>query len=275
MTTPEDLPGTTPASSDLVVREQYGAVARLIINRASKANALSIEVLESLDAHIDAVGSDATTRAVVVTGAGDRAFSAGADISQLVGLTSARARALMRRGQDVFDRLEALPVPVIAAIGGIALGGGLELAMACDIRFAATGARLGQPEILLANLPGWGGTQRLPRLVGIGRALELILFGDTIDAAEGWRIGLVNRVVEADDLHASTLAYATALAERAPAAVAGAKLAVHTGLNSGIPAGLVTEADCVARCCTTDEQRAAVRAFLEKKTRARETSIRG
>jgi enoyl-CoA hydratase len=171
----------------------------------------------------------------------------------------------MLHGQAVFDRLERLPIVVIAAINGYALGGGLELAMAADLRLASPSARLGQPEITLANLPGWGGTQRLPRLVGRGLATELILTGDLIDAERAQAIGLVNHVV-ASPVEAA-IELAMRIATHSPVAVRGAKKAIAVGLRDGMAAGLETEADAVAECCTTDEQRAAVRAFLDRRTR--------
>jgi enoyl-CoA hydratase len=258
------------AETDDVVRyDRHGPVAVVTINRPGKANALNRAVLDRLDELVDATRGDDEVRAVVVTGAGEKAFSAGADISELAGLSTAAARAFMRRGQDVFDRLEALPVPVIAAIRGVAFGGGLELAMACDIRIAAADATLGQPEITLANLPGWGGTQRLPRLVGTGRALELIFSGHRIDAAEGWRIGLINRVVPAADVVSAAVDLASELAGHSRHALAGAKTAVHCGLDAGTARGLAAEADAVAFCCGTEEQAAAVSAFLNKRGRGK------
>jgi enoyl-CoA hydratase len=256
-----------PRTDEVVQCDRRGPVALFTIDRPGKANALNRAVLDRLDELIDAIRDDDAVHAVVVTGAGERAFSAGADIGELAGLSIASARSFMRRGQDVFGRLEALPVPVIAAIRGVALGGGLELAMACDIRIAASGAILGQPEITLANLPGWGGTQRLPRLVGTGRALELIFSGQRIDAAEGWRIGLVNRVVPPLDVVSTAVDIANKLAGSSRHALAGAKFAVHAGLAAGMASGLATEADAAAFCCGTKEQAAAVDAFWAKRGR--------
>jgi enoyl-CoA hydratase len=262
------------ATDDVVRYDRHGPVALLTIDRPGKANALNRAVLERLDDLVDAIQGDDAVHAVVVTGAGEKAFSAGADIGELAGLSIAAARAFMRRGQDVFGQLESLPVPVIAAIRGVALGGGLELAMACDIRVAASDSMLGQPEITLANLPGWGGTQRLPRLVGAGRALELIFSGHRIDAADGWRIGLVNRVLPPPDVVTAALDIANRLAGFSRHALAGAKAAVHAGFVAGTASGLVTEADAAAFCCGTEEQAAAVGAFLAKhgRTRASESA---
>lgn len=247
-----------------LLRQCAGAVLIATLNRPAKRNALNHQLIGALDdlaASVEkASGPDQPIRAVVITGAGEHAFSAGADVTDLAGLDASAARAQMRRGQEVFGRIERLPVPVIAAINGVALGGGLELAMAADLRIVSPGARLGQPEITLENVPGWGGTQRLPRLIGRGRALELILTGDLIGAERARDIGLVNGV-EVDPL-AAAVAVAERFAARSPVALAGVKRAVHTGLEAGIAAGLLAEADAVADCCQTDAQHAAVEKFL-------------
>ena len=256
-------------ATEVLLVERHGAVLLATINRPAKGNALNRAVVAALAQLADDVARDhATTqpdrpRALVLTGAGHRAFSAGADITELDGIGGAGARAQMRHGQAVFDRLEALPIPVIAAIDGVAFGGGLELAMAADIRLASPGSWLGQPEITLGNLPGWGGTQRLPRLVGRGLATEMILLGDPVDAARAASIGLVNQVV--DEPVAAALALAARLAERSPTAVRGVKEAIHAGLSGGMEAGLLVEANAVAACCETAEQRDAVQAFLHRR----------
>lgn len=250
----------------VLLLERRGAVLIATLNRPAKSNALDhqlVAALGELAASLEAPPvSGQPVRALVITGAGDRAFSAGADVADLVDLTADEARAQMLRGQDVFGRIERLPIPVLAAINGVALGGGLELAMAADLRVAAPTARLGQPEITLANVPGWGGTQRLPRIVGRGRALELILTGDLIDAGRAYDIGLVNRL--APDCLATTMKLAEQLAEHSSVAVAGAKRAVHAGLQDGMAAGLIVEADAVAECCRTEAQHRAVNAFLHR-----------
>lgn len=250
-----------------MLRERRGAVLIATLNRPAKSNALDRQLIAALDELVTSLEAPPAAgqppRALVITGAGDRAFSAGADVADLVDLTADRARDQMRRGQDVFGRLELLPIPVIAAINGVALGGGLELAMAADLRIAAPTARLGQPEIRLENVPGWGGTQRLPRLVGRGRALELILTGDMIDAARAYDIGLINRV--APDCLTAAVQLAEQLTERSPVAVAGAKRAVHAGLRDGMAAGLIVEADAVAECCRTEAQHRAVTEFVNRR----------
>lgn len=256
------------AGDGVLLRERRGPVLLATLNRPRKGNALNqalITALDDLAAAWDGGGPFDGCRALVLTGAGGRAFSAGADVIELDGIGGPAAAAQMRRGQQVFDRIEALPVVVIAAIGGFALGGGLELAMAADIRIAAPYARLGQPEITLANLPGWGGTQRLPRLIGRGRATELILTGDHVDARRAHDLGLVDHV--ADDPLRAALALATRIAGNSPTAVAGAKRAIRTGLAEGIARGLEVEAEAVAACCRTPEQHDAVQAFLHHRTR--------
>ena len=253
--------------ADVLLRERRGSVMIATLNRPRKGNSLShclIDALDQLAADVERGASDTDgLRALVMTGAGEKAFSAGADVRDLDGIDLTSAREQMRRGQRVFDRIGHLPVVVIAAINGYAVGGGLELAMAADIRVAGRTARFGQPEITLANLPGWGGTQRLPRLIGVGRATELILTGDLIGVERAYECGLVNQV--ADDPLTAAVGLAERIAAHSPTAVSGAKRAIHAGLDGGLRAGLVVEADAVATCCETREQRAAVRAFLERK----------
>lgn len=255
------------AEEPVLLVARRGAVVVATLNRPAKGNALNTALIEALDelaTQIEKTWPDADgPRALVVTGAGGKAFSAGADVTELDGIDGPTARAQMRRGQLVFDRLARLPVVVIAAVNGFALGGGLELAMAADVRIAAAGAKFGQPEITLGNLPGWGGTQRLPRLIGQGRAVELILTGELVTAQRGYELGLVNEI--ADDVLAAATDLAGRVAARNPTAVRGAKNAIQCGLDEGVAAGLLVEADEVARCCETPEQRAAVQAFLHRK----------
>ena len=254
--------------SDVLDVTDDGKVITASLNRRAKGNSLNQPLIDALDSLCDEVEQMHTAgdvRSVVVTGTGDRAFCAGADVNELNQITPDSARAQMRRGQQVFDRLERLPVVVIAALNGFALGGGLELAMATDIRVAGPSARLGQPEINLGNVPGWGGTQRLPRLVGRGRATEMILTGELIDAQRAFEIGLVNAVV--DDPLAWAHDLAGRIAERNPVAVEGAKRSIRSGLERGIEQGLLVEADAVGDCCATDYQREAVRAFLNRKSK--------
>lgn len=265
--TDKTMTDKTASDEPVLLREQHGAVLVATLNRPRKGNAIDNELMAALgdlaaELHRSA-GEPGAARAVVLTGSGTRAFSAGADISNLVGLTKRKATDQMRTGQLVFDLFEDAPQVVIAAINGVALGGGLELAMACDIRIASASARLGQPEITLGNLPGWGGTQRLPRLIGEGRALELILTGDPVDADEAYRLGLVNRV--ADDPLAAAIEMAEQIVSRSAFAVDRAKQAVYTGVREGITRGLEIEAALVGECATSPEQRAAVQAFFDRK----------
>jgi enoyl-CoA hydratase len=248
----------------VLAAERHEATLLITLDRPQRLNALDRQLLAALDEQCEAIAADPDVRAVVVTGAGDRAFCAGADVNELDGLTPGDAFALMRYGQGVFDRLAALPLPVLAAVNGVALGGGCELALACDIRFAASSARFGQPEITLANVPGWGGTQRLPRLIGAGRAAEMILSGELVDATTAQAWGLANRVIADDQLLEETLTFAGQLTARSRTALAGAKRAMAFGLAHGMTAGLVVEADAVAECCATEEQHAAAQAFLNR-----------
>lgn len=249
----------------LLRRDDTGAVALLTVNRPEVLNALSRDLLFALDRECELLAVDRRIRTVVVTGAGDRAFCAGADINELEGISGAQAFEFMRFGQRVFDRLASLPQPVIAAVNGVALGGGCELALACDVRLVARTAKLGQPEITLANVPGWGGTQRLPRVVGPGRAYEMILSGRAIDAETALAWGLANRVVDSGQLLDDAVAFAQTLASRSPTALAGAKRAIAFGMEHGHAAGLLAEAEAVARCCTTVEQNTAVASFIARK----------
>jgi enoyl-CoA hydratase/carnithine racemase len=254
-------------SSPVLLVERTGSVVVATLNRPDKGNALNTAMVEALGSLVEELESsfpkDDAARALVLTGAGEKSFSAGADVRDLDGIDSATAQRQMRRGQAAFGALEALPIAVIAAVNGFALGGGLELAMAADIRIASPTAKLGQPEINLGNIPGWGGTQRLPRLIGVARATELILTGELISAQDALEIGLVNRV--SDDPLKATMDFADRIAQRNPVAVRTAKQAIRVGLEAGPAAGLVIEAEGVAACCATPAQRAAVRAFLDRK----------
>lgn len=256
----------------LVLQERLGDTLMLTLNRPGKANALSTELIDELGQVVEALAAACTSpdgpRAVVLTGAGQRAFSAGADIANLVGLDAARAEAQMLRGQRIFDALSALPVPIIAAMRGVALGGGLELAMACDMRIAAPDARFGQPEITLGNIPGWGGTQRLPRLVGRAVATEMILTGEPIDADRALQVGLINQI--APDPLAAARELAAAVTRHSRPAVAAAKQVIAAGLRDGMAAGLAAEAAAVGQMCETDEQHRAVAEFLAHKQAQRQ-----
>lgn len=240
-------------------------VAVVTINRPRVLNALNGQTLDELRRVMLDLKQDGGVRAIVVTGAGDRSFVAGADINELAKHTPTSGREHALAGQHVFELIEHLGKPVVAAINGFALGGGCELAMACTLRIAADSARLGQPEIALGIMPGYGGTQRLPRLVGKGNALELLLIGASIDAAEALRIGLVNRVVPAADLMATALAVAGDLAARAPIALRYIMDAVHHGLDMPAADGARYEAALFGLVVSTDDMREGTTAFLEKR----------
>jgi enoyl-CoA hydratase len=248
--------------------ERDGAVAVVTITRPKVLNALNMATLAELDQVVEELAADAAIRAVVLTGAGDKSFVAGADINELAVQTPVQGQAHAAAGQRVFDRIETLGKPVVAAINGFALGGGCELAMACTLRIAADTARLGQPEINLGLLPGYGGSQRLPRLVGRGLALELLLTGDMISAQRAFEIGLVNRVVPAADLMAEARKVAAALAGKAPIAVRYILEAVQHGAEMPLADAQHLEATLFGLVASTDDMREGTRAFLEKRPAA-------
>ena len=252
-----------PFENLLVDRD--GPVALVTINRPRVLNALNSQTLDELRRAVLDLKQDDDVRAIVVTGAGEKAFVAGADINELAGLSPAAGREHALAGQHVFDLIENLGKPVIAAINGFALGGGCELAMACTLRLAADTAKLGQPEINLGLIPGYAGTQRLARLVGTGRALEIILTGTPISAAEGERIGLVNRVVPAADLLTEARKLAAQLAAQAPIAVRYIIAAINKGVEMGFAESSVFEATLFGLVASTADMREGTRAFLEKR----------
>ena len=245
--------------------EQDGAVATITINRPKVLNALNTQTLDEMRRAILAIRADASVRVVVITGSGEKSFIAGADINELSVQTPTGGRDHAMRGQHVLDLIENLGKPVIAAINGFALGGGCELAMACTMRIAADTARLGQPEINLGIIPGYAGTQRLARLIGKGRALELLLTGDHVLAPEAHRLGLVNRVVPAAELMAEVKKFAAALATKAPIAARYIIDAVNKGLEMPLAEAQVFEATLFGLVSTTDDMREGTKAFLEKR----------
>jgi enoyl-CoA hydratase len=245
--------------------EHGGAFARVVINRPAVLNALSTQTLGELEAALTALGRDDSVRVVVITGAGEKAFVAGADINELATQTPTSGRDHALRGQRVFDLIEHLGKPTIAAINGFALGGGCELAMACTLRVAADTARLGQPEINLGLIPGYGGTQRLARLVGAGPALEMLLTGQQVSAAEAHRLGLVNRVVPASALREEVDTLARTIAGKPPVAVRYIIEAVNKGLQMSMAEGLSFEATLFGLVSSTEDMREGTRAFLEKR----------
>jgi enoyl-CoA hydratase len=252
------------AESPVIVARD-GAVATITINRPAVRNALNDATLGAIDAAVALLDADPEVRVILLTGAGDKAFIAGADINELSRATAVTGRALALRGQAVFERIAAASKPVIAVINGFCLGGGCELALACTFRFAADTAEIGQPEINLGIIPGYGGSQRLPRLIGRDRALDLILTGRRVPAAEALAIGLVTRVHPAATLHAEALAYARELAAKAPIAVRLALDAVRAGLEQPLAEALAHEAALFGLVSATDDMREGTRAFLEKR----------
>lgn len=248
-----------------LIYEKEDRIGFVTINRPEKLNALSNELIEELALLLDEVENDDELRVLVVTGAGEKAFVAGADIQELVDRDAVLGRKVSRTRQTVFGRLENLPVPVIAAVNGYALGGGLELALACSIRIGSDKAQFGAPEVKLGIIPGDGGTQRLPRLVGLGRAMEMILTGDFIDAQEAYRIGLVNKVVPQDELMEHAVALAKKIASRPPLAVRYAKEAVNRSQEGNTASGFALESYLHALSCTTEDKKEGVQAFLDKR----------
>jgi enoyl-CoA hydratase len=246
--------------------EREDQIGIILFNRPQVLNALGEDTMKELDAAIHELAADPEVGAIILTGAGQKAFVAGADIGEFNSLASAReATEYALRGQAVLERIECLPKPVIAAINGFALGGGCELAMACDVRLAADSARLGQPEINLGIIPGYGGTQRLARLVGRGQAKLLCMTGDMIDATEALRIGLVDRVVPAADVLDEAKALAHKLAGKAPVALALIKEAINRGLEGPLASGLAHEAAQFGLVFDTEDRVEGVSAFLEKR----------
>ena len=245
--------------------EKNGAVAVLTINRPKALNALNSDTLSELSTVLDELGRDSSVKAVILTGSGEKAFVAGADISQMKDLNALEGRLFAQLGQATFRKLELLPQPVIAAINGFALGGGCELAMACDIRLAGENAKFGQPEVTLGLTAGFGGTQRLPRLVGTGLASELLFTGDIIDVQEAYRIGLVNHVYPVDTLMEEAQKLAKRIAGRAPAAVQLSKSAIQRGVNMDLDSAQAFEADAFGLTFSTQDQTEGCTAFVEKR----------
>jgi enoyl-CoA hydratase len=246
--------------------EDRGAVRRLTINRPDKLNALNRQTLTDLHGAFAAAAADPAVRVVVLRGAGGKAFVAGADIAELASLSPVQARDFSRHGQQLMSRIEQLGKPVIAEIGGFALGGGMELAMACHLRIAGERARFGQPEVNLGLIPGFGGTQRLLRLAGRGSALWLCLTGQQIDAARAAALGLVHQAVVAEALEQTVDELATRLAAAAPQALRGILDAIVVGGEAALPIGLDYETQAFALCVSTADMREGTRAFLERRT---------
>jgi enoyl-CoA hydratase len=265
---PTTVPTPAPTSAltlTNVLYEKKGALAYVAVNRPKVLNALNTPTWKDLRTAFADARDDAAVRGVILTGAGNKAFIAGADISELAHVTAFEAEQSSRFGQEVLDLIENLGKPVIAAINGFALGGGCETAMACTIRLAVETAKFGQPEVTLGLIPGGGGTQRLPRLVGKSRALQLILSGEMISAQEAYRIGLVNEVVPATDLIPRAEAILKKIASNAPIAVKFALEAANKGLETSQGEGLLLEASYFGLCAATEDKKEGTSAFLEKR----------
>jgi enoyl-CoA hydratase/carnithine racemase len=262
--TPVVSPTAAPTLAN-VLYEKKGVIAYVTVNRPKVLNALNTPTWQDLRTAFEDARNDPTVRGVILTGAGDKAFIAGADISELAHATAIDAERSSRFGQSVLDLIENLGKPVIAAVNGFALGGGCETAMACTLRIAAESAKFGQPEVALGLLPGGGGTQRLPRLVGKGRALQLILSGEMISAQEAYRIGLVNEIVPAADLVTRAEAILKKIASNAPVAVKFSLEAVNKGLETSQVEGFLLEASYFGLCAGTEDKKEGTSAFLEKR----------
>ncbi|MXX02250.1 MAG: hypothetical protein F4X08_04215 [Gemmatimonadetes bacterium] len=254
-------------SFEQILIEQDGGVVTITIDHPP-LNVLSDQVGHELGEALDRIDGDPDASVVVLTGSGDRAFAAGADIRELQRLSGSDAEEMTHRWHRLFRRIEAFRLPVIAAVNGVALGGGCELAMACDLRYASEKARFGQPEINLGLVPGWGGTQRLPRLIGRGRALELMMTGDMFDAAEAHRLGLVNRVTAPEDLMKTVGELARRMAAKGGVALASIKTCVNEGLDRGLDEALALEAREFGAVSSTEDKAEGIAAFLEKRPAA-------
>ena len=248
---------------EFVLSEVNGAVGKITINREKALNALNSQVLDELNATLDAVNLD-EVRCLILTGAGAKSFVAGADIAEMSTLTKAEGEAFGKKGNDVFRKLETFPIPVIAAVNGFALGGGCEIAMSCDIRICSDNAVFGQPEVGLGITPGFGGTQRLARLVGAGMAKQMIYTARNIKADEAYRIGLVNAVYPSEELMAQAEKMASGIAKNAPIAVRNCKKAINEGLDVDMDQAIVIEEKLFGDCFETEDQKYGMAFFLDK-----------
>lgn len=247
-----------------ITYEQDGFVGIITINRPKALNALNSEVLKELDACLDGINLE-TTRALILTGSGEKSFVAGADIGEMSTLTKAEGEAFGKIGNDVFRKLETFPIPVIAAINGFALGGGCEISMSCDIRICSDNALFGQPEVGLGITPGFGGTQRLARIIGVGKAKEMIYAATNVKADEALRIGLVNAVYSLEELMPAAKKLAGKIAKNAPIAVRACKKAINEGLDVDMDKAIVIEEKLFGSCFESEDQKEGMLAFLEKR----------
>ena len=249
---------------EFITYEVEGQIGIITINRPKALNALNSTVLEELDKTLDAVDQE-TVRCLILTGAGEKSFVAGADIGEMSTLTKAEGEAFGKKGNDVFRKLETFPIPVIAAVNGFALGGGCEISMSCDIRICSENAVFGQPEVGLGITPGFGGTQRLARIVGTGKAKEMIYGARNIKAEEAYRIGLVNNIYPAEELMPAAKKLASTIARNAPIAVRNCKRAINEGLQVDMDQAIVIEEKLFGDCFETHDQKEGMSAFLEKR----------
>ncbi len=249
-----------------IIYEASDGIATITFNRPKALNALNRELLEEFTAALDQVAGDAAVRVLVLTGAGEKAFVAGADITEIARFTPLQAKRFAARGQAAISRLQALDIPVIAAVNGFALGGGTEMALACDFVYASEKARFGLPEITLGIIPGFGGTQRLPRLIGANAAKELIFTGRMVSADEAARLGIVNRICPPEALMEAVLETARVIAAKGRVALRAAKQAVNRGLNADLATGCALEVDAFALCLASPDAKEGTGAFLEKRT---------
>ena len=249
---------------EFITYEVEGQIGIITINRPKALNALNSAVLDELDKTLDAVDQEAI-RCLILTGAGEKSFVAGADIGEMRTLTKAEGEAFGKKGNDVFRKLETFPIPVIAAVNGFALGGGCEISMSCDIRICSENAVFGQPEVGLGITPGFGGTQRLARIVGTGKAKEMIYGARNIKAEEAYRIGLVNNVYPAEELMPAAKKLASTIARNAPIAVRNCKRAINEGIQVDMDQAIVIEEKLFGSCFETCDQKEGMNAFLEKR----------
>jgi enoyl-CoA hydratase len=263
--TPIDTLPARMTFSTLELTRHDGGLVVVTINRPQSLNALNATVIDELDACFEALEKETELRGVVLTGSGEKAFVAGADITQFTELNQNSGKAFAERGQAVFNRIENFPRPVIAAVNGFALGGGCELALACHLRMAAETARFGQPEVNLGILPGYGGSQRLPRIVGKGIAVEMILTGEMISAARAYEIGLVNKVTPPDELLGAAVAKLKVIASKGPIAVTLSLKALRYADDLSLTDGLLREAELFGEACATEDLKEGATAFLEKR----------
>lgn len=250
--------------SNIIVETTEG-ISTITFNRPKALNALNSALLGELDQALDEIAGNEDIRVLILTGAGEKAFVAGADITELAKLDTLSAKVFINKGLTVINKLAELPIPVIAAVNGFALGGGLEISMACDFIYASSSARFGQPEINLGLIPGYGGTQRLPRIIGIGQAKELLLTGKMVSAEEAHRLGIVNRVLSPEDLMTEVIASAKEMASKGKVALRAIKQAVNNGLNVDLASGLRIETDAFALCLASSDAKEGTSAFLEKR----------